>query len=135
VQVGSAGISRTAVGLWGPPALYAAIIFWLSSRSVVQDVSLLPLWLQIDKVQHGIAYAGLSALCLRALADGRWSGVTLSRALAAIAVASVYGLSDEWHQSFVPERTAEAADLLADAAGATISATTLWACGIIRRRS
>ncbi len=115
--------------------LYAAAIFWLSSRPVIEEVTRLPLWLQFDKVQHGLAYAGLSALCLRALSRAHWAGVTLRRAVGAISVSVLYGLSDEWHQSFVPERTAEAADLLADAAGATVVGFALWAWGIIRRSS
>lgn len=115
--------------------LYAAVIFWLSSRPVIEEVALLPLWLQFDKVQHGLAYAGLSVLCLRALSRAHWTGVTLRRVAGAIAVAVLYGLSDEWHQSFVPERSADAADLLADAAGATVGGLALWAWGIIRRSS
>lgn len=129
----SAGIARTAVGLWGPPALYAGVIFWLSSRALVDEVALLPLWLQVDKVQHGLAYAGLSALCLRALAAGQWEGVTPRRVLTAVAMCVLYGLSDEWHQSFVPARSADAADVVADGAGALTSGVALWAWGIIRR--
>jgi VanZ family protein len=33
---------------------------------------------------------------------------------------TLYGLTDEWHQSFVPERQASARDLAADAVGVAI---------------
>jgi VanZ family protein len=38
---------------------------------------------------------------------------------------TLYGLTDEWHQSFVPERQASARDLAADAAGVFIGGA-LW---------
>jgi VanZ family protein len=40
------------------------------------------------------------------------------RAATAFAVAILYGLSDEWHQSFVPGRTPDVWDLVVDAIGA-----------------
>ena len=42
--------------------------------------------------------------------------------MAAFIFALVFGLSDEWHQSFVPGRMADGWDLLADAAGALLGA-------------
>ena len=130
---GAQGIARLPVGLWVPPCLYASVIFWLSGRPLLEEAALLPLWLQIDKVQHGVAYAGLTALCLRALARGQWEGITPRRAAVAVLMCVLYGVSDEWHQSFVPTRMADAADVVADAAGAAVSGAALWAWGIIRR--
>ncbi len=40
----------------------------------------------------------------------------------AVGVASAFGASDEWHQSFVPGRSAELADWVADTAGAACAA-------------
>jgi VanZ family protein len=37
-------------------------------------------------------------------------------------VTSAFGASDEWHQSFVPGRSAEVADWVADTAGAACAA-------------
>lgn len=39
-------------------------------------------------------------------------------AWAAFALAAVYAIGDEWHQSFVPGRTAQALDVVIDAIGA-----------------
>lgn len=126
------GIARSPFGLWGPPAAYAGVIFWLSGRQLLEEAALLPLWLQIDKVQHGMAYAGLTALCLRALARGQWEGITIRRAAVAVLVCVLYGVSDEWRQSFVPERSADVADVFADAGGAVFSGVALRAWGIIK---
>jgi VanZ family protein len=73
-----------------------------------------------DKSAHSLAYAGLGVLLLLALAQGRVGGVTRRRAALAVALATAYGVSDEWHQSFVPGRWPEAADVLADAVGAAL---------------
>ena len=44
-----------------------------------------------------------------------------------IAIGIIYGVSDEWHQSFVPGRNPSAADLLADAMGVLMGyAFTYW---------
>lgn len=72
-----------------------------------------------DKVVHAIAYAVLAALLTYA------SGRPVLSVLAAVA----YGVSDEVHQAFVPGRSSDVFDLLADAVGAGIGAWTaraLW---------
>ena len=101
------------VVLWGPVALVMALIFTASSMS---DPGTPPGGLS-DKASHVIAYAALGASLVRALAGGRSAGMTLRRVLQAALFATLYGLSDEIHQSFVPARTPEWLDLLADAAG------------------
>ena len=43
-------------------------------------------------------------------------------------IVSAYAASDEWHQSFVPGRASEAADWIADTAGAIVAVVlyTRW---------
>jgi VanZ family protein len=108
-----------------------ALIFWLSSRAVPSRLDpLLP-----DKIVHACVYAGLSALLVRALAGG-WRGtISMGQAAAAAALAALYGMSDELHQSFVPARDADMMDLLADTIGAIVAASSLHAWGIIRARN
>ena len=73
-----------------------------------------------DKVAHFCEYAVLGWLGQRAL---REAGLSPRRAALVAAVgAAAYGISDEWHQSFVPRRDVGAADVLADALGATLAA-------------
>jgi VanZ family protein len=80
-----------------------------------------------DKVLHFIAYAVLAALLCRALSG---SGVTAARTLLwAFVLATLYGVSDEVHQSHVPGREADVMDLLADALGAAGGALAWYAKG------
>lgn len=65
---------------------------------------------------HLVAYAVLGALVRRAGANGA----------VAVAAATVYGLTDELHQAFVPGRDAAAADVAFDLLGA--------ACGVLIAR-
>lgn len=83
-----------------------------------------------DKTLHFAAYGGLGLVTLRAMAGGQGAGVTLGAAAAAWAVATAYGVSDEVHQRFVPGRTSDPADVLADALGA--AAAIAGAFGIIQ---
>ncbi len=107
---------------WGPVCGYAAVIFYLSSLSHPEH-SLPPFLSDLsDKFLHAMEYAGLGGLCYRAF---RWgSGERLApHALAlAMTVASLYGLGDELHQSFVPFRDASWLDWVADTVGAAIGA-------------
>ena len=122
--------ARELASWWGPAAAWMILLFGLSASP---DLPAAPGGLS-DKLVHALAYAGLSALLYRALARGRATGLRAGRGLAAAALAVLYGLSDEWHQAFVPGRTADTADLAADAAGAVAAAAALWTCGIILRR-
>ena len=104
--------------LWGPVLAHMALIFAASSRS---DTSAVPSAIP-DKVVHIAVYALLGALILRAVAGGRRSGVTWSGVLVSVVIATLYGVTDEWHQSFVPGRTPDAMDVVADLAGASAGA-------------
>ncbi len=87
-----------------------------------------------DKMVHTAIYAALAALCFRALAGGRWSGVSVGVAAAAVFAATAFGASDEFHQWFVPGRTADVMDLLADFAGSAMAAVMILAAGWLRGR-
>jgi VanZ family protein len=121
------GVLRQA-SLWLPVIAYMAGIFLASSipdpptPSDVSDVSL-----------HEAAYFGLTLLLIRACANGRWSGVTFGTLAAAWVIAVAYGVTDEWHQSFVPNRHSELRDLGSDAIGAFAATVAVGAWGIIRR--
>jgi VanZ family protein len=70
---------------------------------------------------------------LRAFARGRLSGVTWTAGLAAIVLATMYGVSDEFHQSFVPGRSPDRFDVVADCVGATIGVALGWLAGAVHR--
>ncbi len=107
-----------------------ALIFGLSARAVLPKASrLLP-----DKVAHAGVYGGLAGLLVRARSKGWRRPVTFGVCAVSVLIAVLYGVTDEIHQSFVPSRSMEAADLLADAVGAVGAASVLYAWGIIRGR-
>jgi VanZ family protein len=88
-----------------------------------------------DKAAHAALYAVLSSLIIWALTDGDWRCVTWKTVGSATVASILYGWTDEFHQLFVPSRQYEWLDLLADATGAFVAASLLWAWGIIRRGS
>lgn len=106
-----------------------AVIFCLSS---LPDAPLPPG--MSDKSGHGLGYMGLGLTVVRAVAGGLPHPITMRIALTAIAITVGYGVSDEWHQSFVTGRSAEVADVYADAAGAAAAAAACWAWGILTLR-
>lgn len=101
--------------LWGPVALYMAGLFYLSSQPVLPAASLTPDW-----TQHGIAYGGLALVTLRATTGARWSAVGVRTVAIAWLIAAIYGVSDEFHQAFVPGRAARPLDVAIDATGALV---------------
>ena len=113
--------------LWGPPIVYMALIFHLSSESApLPEVTTL-VW---DKLLHFIEYGILAVLFYRAFTGEGLNGLTSS--LLALAATSIYGASDEWHQTFVPLRTSDLSDWIADTIGASIA---IAAYAIFRRRT
>ena len=97
--------------MWGPAALWVAVLFSLSSWSNPTG----PDWLMgmNDKVVHFMLFSVLGA----ALALGRsWSDSTVSHWIA-IAVGMAYGAVDELYQSTVPNRVPSIEDWYADVAG------------------
>jgi VanZ family protein len=101
--------------LWAPPLAYAGLIFFLSSREV-PEVLAPPGGL--DKLLHLAEYAVLGALLSRALLGTGAPGTILWAGL----LGAVYGITDELHQYFVPSRSAEGLDALADALGSFLGA-------------
>ncbi len=108
----------TRLGLWGPVVLQMAIIFGASS---VSNPGALPGGIS-DKAGHFAGYLILSLLLVRALAAGRASGIGWRVLFLAVAATTLYGVSDELHQHFVPGRTPDVLDVAADSLGASAGA-------------
>jgi hypothetical protein len=109
---------------WALALALAGLIFYLSASPDARGVAG---WLDLshprDKVVHGAAFAALAGLVYMAT----------GRPLLAVALASLYGLSDELHQATVPGRVASVWDWLADTAGAALAVGLLWLL-LARRR-
>lgn len=97
-------------------AAYCGIIFYLSSQSEppTLDVS----FPGADKVAHAVLYAGLAATLSLGIHRSNDAPNPSLHFVVPIVFAAVYGVSDEIHQIFVPERTFSLLDLAADAFGA-----------------
>ena len=107
---------------WLPPLAYMLFIFFLSAQETIPSVIQPLLVFLKDKTLHAIEYGVLALLVFRAARMQFPRACVVRVAVLAAAFAMLYGLSDEWHQVYVPNRDASLGDLLADAAGAALAA-------------
>ena len=105
---------NTFVAYWLPVVIYCSLIFIQSSYP---SYDRLPQFDNADKLWHFCAYAVLGALFYRAFLTTPFNQKARQIVLVSIVCASVYGLSDEIHQYFVPLRQASLADIGADILG------------------
>ncbi len=97
---------------------WCGLIFTLSHQPSL-PLSGLMLFPNQDKLHHAIAYALMALLCWRFL-----ESLPLKRKVKiaiSLLFCSLFGISDEWHQSFVPGREADILDWLADTSGAALA--------------
>jgi VanZ family protein len=107
-------VSGPRAPLWLPVVAWAAVIFAFSS---VPDLGTgLGGWdLALRKIAHAAEYAVLGALVARAT----------GRAGVAFGLGTLYAISDELHQSFVPGRVGAPLDVVIDAIGVAVG-VVLW---------
>lgn len=141
---------RKVVRAWLPAALWMAVLFMVSTElGSARRTSrlLIPLlrWvapslpqstldavqLGVRKTGHAVGYAILAGLvwsarrasCTPRPVAWRWSDARF-----AFAVATLYAVTDEWHQTFTATRQGSVMDVLLDAGGAALGlgALRLW---------
>ncbi len=101
---------------WIPALLTAVLIFFISHQPRLPEVPGGP----PDWLMHFLEYGFFALTCAYAATCGFDGALrTPTRLSMAFAVATLYGVSDEWHQSFVG-RNATARDWLADTLGAAV---------------
>ena len=117
---------------WLPALVWAAVIFGLSSIPGPQ----FPLPARnLDKLVHAAIFGVLGALCWRAMNATFLRGAAQWRVvLLAVVLTTLYGLADEMHQMFVPRRSPDPNDVLADALGGFAGALLCVAFVAHRRR-
>lgn len=96
--------------------IYCSLIFWLSSQTALPTPMLFE---HQDKLHHFSAYFIMGILAWRLVTDYITQPKTIF--LISLCFCSLYGASDEWHQSFVPGRQADILDWVADSIGASIA--------------
>lgn len=100
---------------WLPLVLYCLLIYIQSANPSPEQIPSFPF---VDKVLHFAAYGILGILFFRAYQTLRIRDNIRLLMVLSVVSASLYGISDEIHQSFVPFREAEVADVIADTIGA-----------------
>jgi VanZ family protein len=108
---------RTFVRYQMPVIFWMSLIFFLSSLSFSH---LPPLPAGTDKVVHMGIYAVLCGLVHRALKFQPLTRIASVSLFLALAVTPLYGITDELHQLFVPGRSCDVYDFLADLTGGAI---------------
>lgn len=110
---------------WLPFACWAALVLTLTSIPN-PNVPSVP---GGDKAAHAIMYGILGGLAAYALAGVRRP--LLAHSVAMLGIAALAAL-DEWHQMFIPGRSADVADWVADVLGAAL--VLLFSVAALRRR-
>lgn len=101
---------------WAPLFLWMGLIFFFSS---LKGKDIPSLFCFQDIVFHFVVYAGLGFLFARCLKNN-FSFSKNKIVLLSCLFGLIYGVSDEFHQIFVPGRTATFLDLTVDTLGALI---------------
>lgn len=149
-RASESGLAPATVISWIAVAAWAVFIFmasahtgsdfqnatdWLGQLKQQLDAWLtqadIPGFTESSSIGHFAEYLILGALLANAL--GRHGSPAFAW-LAAVAVASLYGITDELHQLFVPGRFCDPADWMVDTVGAALGALLLKAACVGRRR-
>ena len=109
--------TKRALAAWLPALLYMGLIWTLSSFSFDAPIEHVPLR---DKGVHFAEYGMLGFLLAHATLRTWPRHHVLRTAALAICITLLWGWLDEIHQAFVPGRSSDALDLVADAAGALV---------------
>ncbi len=112
---------------WGPAVVCAALIFAFSSQSKPPGAEWFAAY---DYLAHFAEYAVFALTLVWGATAGWHSALTIKGVVAVCAVVLLYALSDEWHQSMVPNREASLWDVAADVLGSITSVMIVFRAGI-----
>ncbi len=101
--------------------IYCSFIYWLSSKPSIPTPMF---FIHQDKIHHMGAYFIMGVLAWRVFNEFFSKPLLIS--VISLCFCSLYGLLDEWHQSFVPGRDADVLDWTADTLGATIALSIIY---------
>jgi VanZ family protein len=101
---------------------------WLNPH--ISTATIVSIHFALRKIAHSMEYAVLAGLLWRGLRGTFSTASKMLLALITFLVAAAFAASDEYHQSFVPSRTASAHDVVIDCVGALV---TLLLCLMFAR--
>lgn len=104
------------LGAWLPAFLLMGVIFMLSSRQRISVSDEMVVNFSFFKTLHVLEYALLTFFMLRGLFFTTKIRIQKMILLAGL-FAVLYGITDEFHQTFVPTRTGQPRDVLIDLIG------------------
>lgn len=113
---------------WFSVLLWMAVIFVLSTEhfsSARTRVGPETIGFLIRKLAHWTEYFTLAFLLMRALSTNSNKLIPKRHIVLSVIVAAVYAVTDEWHQSLVPNREAKINDVALDTFGACCG-TWFW---------
>jgi VanZ family protein len=102
------------IKFWFPLLVYSGMIFYVSAIPSLETPSSLP---HADKIFHAGVYFIYGLLASRAFAGTFPLSASNILARNAFLLMMCYAISDEFHQAFVPGRTASIGDIIADIGG------------------
>jgi VanZ family protein len=106
-----------------PAILYATLIFILSASP---SVSPPPGFVLEDKIYHFVEYGIFSLLLFLAFFTSGRGFLRKHVFLLSSLIGMAYAASDEIHQKFVPGRSSEFLDVVADCLGIVVVQTGIW---------
>jgi VanZ family protein len=107
-------------------------LLWLDPH--ISASTIVSIHFALRKVGHFTEYAILAALLWRGLRGTFNTADKTILALSAFVVAAAFAASDEFHQSFVPSRTASVHDVMLDCIGALVAVLFCWMFARARSR-
>jgi VanZ family protein len=143
------------VRYWLPVVLWMSVIFGFSTEAgaprhtsriigpllrwfnpEISDEAIREVKLVVRKTAHLTEYAILALLVWRARRQpvrGKRRPWRRADAFFAFAIAALFAVTDEWHQSFVPSREGKFLDVLIDSTGAALGLIACWSFGRWRK--
>ena len=107
--------TKSFIFSWLPLIVYCLLIYIQSAHPSPEE---LPSFKFMDKMLHFVAYGAMGILFYRAYQTLQIRNQRQWLVFLSIVSASLYGISDEIHQYFVPARHASFSDVIADILGA-----------------
>jgi VanZ family protein len=106
---------------------YCIFIYWLSAQHRLPTPKFFSFQ---DKIFHAGAYFVMCLLVWRCIRQLKMQFIIPIPFLLSVVFCSLYGATDEWHQSFVVGRNSDVFDWLADTVGASLAMFTLYKVGL-----